>query len=87
VKRGAWKAVLVLLLGTLIGTVLGQIVGLALPEGPLRGLFLAGVSLGLEEPFTLDLSVLRLTFGLVFRINPMTVAGLLLAAFFVYRVR
>lgn len=86
-KLGWLGVTLVLLLGSVIGTVLGQIVGLLLSPGTLRDLFFEGVSIGLKEPLHLDLSALQLVFGLTLSVNPLTLVGLLLAVWLVFKFK
>ncbi len=84
-KVGWLGTLLILLLGAVLGTLLGQIVGLLLPSGPGHDLFFKGVSIGLKEPLHLDLSALQVVFGVTVSVNPLTLAGLLVALYLVLR--
>lgn len=78
-RRGGWFTVLLVLLA---GAVAGSVAGQALAgQAPLLG---RSVSVGLQPPVTLDLSVLSLTLGFVLRLNLGAAIGLLLALL-VYR--
>ncbi|MEJ2366798.1 MAG: DUF4321 domain-containing protein [Acidobacteriota bacterium] len=84
-KTGWFAAFLILLLGAVLGTLLGQIVGILLPSGSAHDLFFKGVSIGLTKPLHLDLSVLQIVFGFTLSVNPLTLLGLLIAAWVVIR--
>ena len=70
-----------LVLGSLIGELLGQIVG---PPW-LKDLLTRGPMLGLAPPATLDLRLLSLTFGILFKVNVVGVLGILIALVVVRR--
>lgn len=85
-KKGGWgRSALALLLGTVIGTLTGQILGAFMSPGPWRDIFLKGASVGLRKPLELDLAVLQVAFGITLSVNPLTLAGFLLAGFMVLR--
>lgn len=54
-------------LGGLIGEILGSIPGL--------GFLKVGIQAGITNPITINLMVLEITFGLVFKINIMSIVG------------
>jgi len=72
--------VLILIVGALVGSGLGKILGAVIPAGPARDFFIQVVNIGFS-PFTLDLSVIRLTLGFTFEINIITILGVLLLAY------
>lgn len=72
--------VAVVVVGALLGTVLGKLIGLVIPEGPWRSLFVEQISGGLH-PLTLDLWVIELTLGCLFKFNFLSIAGIFIAAY------
>lgn len=75
----------VVVAGALLGTVLGKFVAEFFHSGRAHDLFATEITAGLQ-PANLDLHVVNLTLGCVFRFNVMTVVGILLAAFLYKRV-
>ncbi len=68
----SWQNVLfvvaVIVVGALLGTVLGKLMGLVVPEGPWRNLLVEQISGGLH-PLTLDLWIIELTLGCLFKFS------------------
>ena len=79
-EKNGWILVLFLLSGLVLGGLLGD---LAANVDWLWWLSF-GEKFGLQDPVTLDLSVLTITFGLKIRINIGSIIGVL-AAVFAYR--
>ena len=77
-KNVVWF-VFIIVVGALLGSFLGNLLGLMMPPGQVRNLFIQEVSAGLS-PATLDLRIVVLTFGCVFRINFMAILGIIVAA-------
>ncbi len=73
--------VVILAVGALLGSVLGEGIGSLFPSGMVHDLLTRSVSPGLKGPVILDLNVVTLTFGLAFKMNIMSVVGVVLAAF------
>jgi hypothetical protein len=79
-RRSLGKVSLVLLLGVLIGAVISEVIGLFLREGSVaEQVFVRYQDFGLDTG-TIDLVVLKLTFGLKIHVNLMSVVGVFLAA-------
>jgi hypothetical protein len=75
-----WAGTLVVVVsGALLGSFLGKFVALAFPNGRIHDLFATDISAGLS-PTNLDLRIIDLTFGCMFRFNVMSVVGIVLAA-------
>ena len=79
-EKNFWILLVFLLSGLVIGGLLGEIAS--------RIAFLwwlaYGQSFGLTEPIKLDLSVINITFALMFKINIASILGMTLAIF-IYR--
>ena len=77
-KGTVWFVVIVVV-GALLGSFLGKFIGLVIPAGAIRDLFATELSAGLH-PATLDLRVIDLTFGCIFKLNITAVLGIVCAA-------
>jgi len=79
-EKNIWILVIFILCGLVIGGLLGELAS--------NVDFLWWLSyeetFGLSEPITLDLSVINLTFGIMFKINVASIIGMILAIF-IYR--
>lgn len=78
-SRNPWLLLILLIIGGLIGSLLGTTFGSALPILN-QGFQLIGL-----EPTTIDLLVVKLTFGLLLKFNVASIIGFLLALFIYFR--
>jgi hypothetical protein len=78
-KNTLWFIV-VIVVGALLGSFLGKFIGIVVPAGSIRDLFATEISAGLQ-PATLNLRIVDLTFGCLFKLNVMSVLGIIFAAF------
>ena len=76
-EKNFWILLVFILSGLVIGGLLGKLAGsiswlwwLSYEQG-----------FGLESPIVLDLSVIKLTFGLMFKINVASIIGMILSIF------
>ena len=76
-EKNVWILLVFILSGIVVGGLLGE---LASKIDWLWWLSY-GESFGLNEPITLDLSVIQITFGLMFKINISSIIGMILAVF------
>ena len=72
--------VIVIVVGALLGSFIGGFIGHTFPDGMIHDLFSKEITAGLQ-PANLDLRVLEITFGCLFKFNVPSVIGILLAAF------
>ena len=72
--------VLILVLGMLIGSVIGELIGQFVVEGVVRDFFTRSITPGFDAT-TLDLIVVRLTVGIRFKLNVISVVGVACAAY------
>jgi hypothetical protein len=72
--------VIVIVVGALLGSFIGGFFGHAFPDGVMNDLFSKEITAGLQ-PATLDLRVLEVTFGCLFKFNVPSVIGILLSAY------
>ena len=83
--KNGFLFVAVIVVGALLGSFLGKFVGMVAPSGAIRDLFATDISAGLH-PAMLDLRVIELTFGCIFKFNITSVIGILVAAFIFSKV-
>jgi hypothetical protein len=57
-----------LILGAVVGGLLGEVFGSFLPEGAVKTLFTQSIDIGIK-PFSVEVYALSLTFGLMVKIN------------------
>ena len=76
-EKNIWILIIFLLAGIVIGGLLGEI---ALSVNYLKWLSY-GQEFGLNAPIDLDLSVVVITFGLMFKINIASIIGMAIAIF------
>jgi len=76
-EKSIWILLIFILSGLVVGGLLGEIAG--------KVEFLSwmgyGESFGLTSPLELDLSIIKITFALAFKINIASIIGLVLAVF------
>ena len=78
--KGIITGIAVIVVGALLGSFIGGFIGHTFPEGVIHDLFSREITAGLS-PATLDLRVLEVTFGCLFKFNVPAVLGILLSAF------
>jgi hypothetical protein len=69
-----------IVVGALLGSVLGQFIGLMFPDGSIHRIFANEITAGLQ-PTRLDLRVIDLTLGCIFKFNFTSVVGVVASAF------
>ncbi len=76
-EKNVWILLVFILSGIVVGGLLGEL------ASRVSWLWWLGYgqNFGLNTPITLDLSVIQITFGLVFRINIASIIGMVLAVF------
>jgi hypothetical protein len=70
--------IVALVLAAVGGGLIGDIVGSFLPEGAVKTLFEKSLDIGLRSPFTLELYAISLTFGLMVKINFVSILMIIL---------
>lgn len=78
------KGTLVLIIFILCGLVIGGLIGELTSGISWLSWLNYGQQFGLSTPITLDLGVVQLTLGLLFRINVSSIVGIIIAVF-IYR--
>lgn len=80
------KNIWVLLVFILSGLVIGGLLGRLASTVPWLWWLSFEQEFGLQSPLVLDLSILKLTFGLMFKINVASIIGMVLAVFIYKKV-
>ena len=75
------KSIWILIVFILAGLVVGGLIGNLAQNVPSLWWLSYGQEFGFSDPFTLDLGVIKVTFGLIFRINVATIIGVVLSLF------
>ena len=78
------KSTLVLIIFVLCGIVIGGLIGELTAGVSWLNWLSYGQQFGLASPITLDLGVVQITFGLMFKINVSSIIGIILSIF-IYR--
>ena len=78
--KNIWILIVFILSGLVVGGLLGELAS----KVPALWWLGYGQTFGLTEPVKLDLSVIELTFGLLFKINISSIIGMAIAIF-IYR--
>lgn len=76
-EKNIWILLIFILSGLVVGGLLGEIAG----KVDFLWWLGYGQSFGLTSPLELDLSIIKITFGLVFKINIASIIGMVLAIF------
>ncbi len=79
-EKNVWILILFILCGLVVGGLLGQLAS----SVDFLWWLSYGQEFGISNPITLDLQVVTLTFGLMFKINIASIIGMILAIF-IYR--
>lgn len=83
--RGFGLLLFAVIVGCIVGSLLGDLLGELAGPGRLRNLLTHGTTFGLTPPATLDLRLLSVTFGIVFKLNVVGALGILIALIAVRR--
>ncbi|HBA62126.1 MAG TPA: hypothetical protein DCZ92_15195 [Elusimicrobia bacterium] len=77
--KSALHVTVVVVVGSLLGLFIGKLLNIWFPVGQINTLLNTGVHTGLN-PTTVDLNLIEITAGLVFKFNISSIAGIFLAA-------
>lgn len=80
-RKTPWLLVFFIIVGGLLGGILSGILESLSPEGPLSEIFLYSFHPGIDPPFTLDLHLFKLTFGLSVRLTILSLLGMVLGVY------
>jgi len=77
--KSALHVTVVVVVGSLLGLFIGKLLNIWFPAGQINALLNTAVHTGLN-PTTVDLNLVEVTGGLVFKFNISSIAGIFLAA-------
>lgn len=80
-KKSPWILLIFVLIGGLLGGVLGEILRVMAPHGTIQTVFATNYILGITEPLTIDLVLLKFTIGFVLKINLLSLLGMFLGIY------
>ena len=80
-KKSGWTLLGFIFIGGLLGGMLGEILTVFSPSEQIQTIFAKSVSPGLDPPLTVNLVLLKVTLGFLFKINLLTVLGILLGIY------
>jgi hypothetical protein len=81
VRKSPWLLLLFILLGGLLGGILGEILRVMAPKGTIQNIFTTALTPGLNPPVAVDLVLLKLTFGIVLKMNLLSFLGMFLGIY------
>ena len=77
--KNVLNVVVVIVVGSLLGLFINKLGNFWFPAGSINGLINTGIHTGLN-PTTLDLNLIELTGGLIFKFNISSIAGIFISA-------
>ena len=85
-RRSFGLLLLAVVVGLVCGSLLGELLAHFVSSPWLKDMLTRGPMLGLSPPATLDLRLLSITFGVVFKVNVVGLVGILVAFLIVRRL-
>ena len=70
-----------ILIGGMLGGIFGEILRVMAPNGTIQNIFAGNFSPGINPPLTIDLVLLKLTFGFNIKVSLLSVLGMFLGAY------
>ena len=80
-KKSGWTLLGFILIGGLLGGMLGEILTVFSPSEQIHTIFARSLSPGINPPLTVDLVLIKVTFGFLFKINLLTILGIFLGIY------
>ncbi|CAI4032746.1 hypothetical protein DNFV4_03176 [Nitrospira tepida] len=80
-RKSAWLLLVFMLVGGLLGGVMGEILRVIAPHGTIQSIFATSLTPGINPPLTLDLVLLKITFGLSVKMNLLSFLGIILGMY------
>ena len=80
-RKSGWVLIMFILVGGLVGGVLGEILRVLTPPGTVQNIFAKAITPGLDPPLSIDLVMLKLTFGFILKMNLLTLLGIFLGLY------
>jgi uncharacterized protein DUF4321 len=80
-RKSPWLLLVFILLGGLLGGILGEILRIMAPGGAIQNIFSTALMPGISPPLTVDLILLKVTFGFLLKMNLLTFLGMFLGIY------
>lgn len=80
-KKSGWTLLGFIFIGGLLGGMLGEILTVFPPSEPIQTIFARSLSPGIDPPLTVNLVLIKVTLGFLFKINLLTILGILLGVY------
>ncbi|MBH0181237.1 MAG: DUF4321 domain-containing protein [Nitrospira sp.] len=81
-RKSPWVLFVFIIIGGLLGGILGEILHVIAPQGTIQNIFSTHFMPGLSPPLTIDLVLIKLTFGLSIKVNIISVLGMFVGVYF-----
>lgn len=79
--KSPWSLLMFILVGGLLGGILGEILHIMAPEGTIQNIFSTALMPGIKPPLSIDLILLKFTFGFSIKMNLLTFLGIFLGLY------
>ncbi len=80
-RKSGWTLLGFLFIGGLLGGILGEILLIFSPSELIQTIFAQSLSSGIDPPLVVDLVLIKVTLGFLFKINLLTVLGIFLGMY------
>ncbi len=80
-NKSGWTLLGFILIGGLLGGMLGEILTVFSPSELIHTIFAKSMSPGIDPPMTVDLVLIKITLGFLFKVNLLTVLGIFLGMY------
>ena len=80
-KKSPWILLIFVLIGGLLGGVVGEFLRVLAPHGTIQSVFATSYVLGITEPLTIDLVLVKFTIGFLLKINLLSLIGMFLGVY------
>jgi hypothetical protein len=80
-KKSIGVLLIFILIGGMLGGIFGEILRVMAPNGAIQNVFASNFSPGINPPLTIDLVLLKLTFGFSIKVSLLSVLGMFLGAY------
>ncbi|HET6675099.1 MAG TPA: DUF4321 domain-containing protein [Nitrospiraceae bacterium] len=80
-RKSVGVLLIFILIGGMLGGIFGEILHVMAPNGAIQNIFSSYFSPGINPPLTIDLVLLKVTFGFSIKVNLLSILGMFLGAY------